>query len=105
MSSADESLQVAVVKAHRHCALHYDEIQRSDLCGCFYCLHIFRPAEILDWFDDHNVIEGKSGSTALCPKCGIDSVVGSASTYPITKDFLLAMQARWFGSSVTPKHV
>jgi len=100
MSSADESFKVAIVEAHRHCALHYDEIQRSELCGCFYCLHIFGPTEILDWFDDHNVGEGTSGTTALCPKCGIDSVVGSASTYPITKDFLSAMRARWFGSSV-----
>ena len=34
--------------------------------------------------------------TALCPKCEIDSVIGSASEFPITKDFLERMHAHWF---------
>ena len=34
---------------------------------------------------------------ALCPSCGIDSVIGDASGFPITEEFLVAMEARWFG--------
>ena len=85
-----------ILDAHRHCALHFDEIKRSDLCGCFYCLKVFPPREILDWFDDHNVGEGKEGATALCPYCGIDSVIGSASQFPSTAEFLSAMHRHWF---------
>jgi len=37
--------------------------------------------------------------TALCPRCGIDSVIGSASGYPITADFLLMMRKYYFSAS------
>jgi hypothetical protein len=34
--------------------------------------------------------------TARCPRCGIDSVIGSASGYPITREFLQTMKSYWF---------
>lgn len=34
---------------------------------------------------------------ATCPKCEIDSVIGSASGYPITKEFLERINAHSFG--------
>jgi acetone carboxylase gamma subunit len=37
------------------------------------------------------------GQTALCPECGIDSVIGDASGYPITEAFLGKMKTFWFG--------
>jgi hypothetical protein len=49
---------------------------------------IFLPTEIQEWIDQEQ--------TALCPKCEIDSVIGSASEFPITKDFLERMHAHWF---------
>jgi hypothetical protein len=33
---------------------------------------------------------------AFCPYCGIDSVIGSKSGFPITKIFLEAMHKYWF---------
>ena len=33
---------------------------------------------------------------ALCPACGIDSVLGSASGFPVTPEFLGRMNACWF---------
>lgn len=33
--------------AHRHCASHRTEILTSPACGCFYCLAVFSPTEIL----------------------------------------------------------
>lgn len=74
--------------AHRHCSHHRDEILRSSICGCFYCLSIFSPDEIVKWIDD--------GQTALCPECPVDSVIGSASGRPITKEFLEYMHEHWF---------
>jgi hypothetical protein len=36
------------------------------------------------------------GQTAICPRCGIDSVIGDESGYPVTREFLAAMKAHWF---------
>lgn len=80
------------ISAHKHCIRHREEVLRSALCGCFYCLEVFMPQEIVKWIDEQN----PTGQTALCPECGIDSVIGSASGYPITRDFLDRMNGHWF---------
>ncbi|EHK2857726.1 cytoplasmic protein [Vibrio parahaemolyticus] len=87
-----------VEKAHVHSTNHRKEIEQSKICGCFYCLSMFKPNEIVDWCDVYaDEIGGlKYGHTALCPKCSIDSVLGSASGYPITREFLSHMKGRWF---------
>jgi hypothetical protein len=78
------------VRAHRHSLDNQEEIEGGEWCGCFYCLAIFQPKEI-DWMAP--VDDG----TAWCPRCGIDSVIGSESGYPITEEFLGKMYAHWFG--------
>ena len=75
--------------AHKHCIFHRAEIEASELFGCFHCRRSGPVAEITEWTDD--------GDTALCPKCGIDSVLGSASGFPVANGlFLGAMKRRWF---------
>jgi hypothetical protein len=74
--------------AHVHSSKHRAEISSSIICGCFYCEKTFQAREIVDWTDD--------GQTALCPKCGIDSVIGSASGFPVTQEFLHQMCEHWF---------
>jgi NAD-dependent SIR2 family protein deacetylase len=76
------------VLAHKRSSGHRGELEESTLCGCFYCLAIFPPSDIDEWVDD--------GQTALCPKCGIDSIIGLASGYPITTEFLQRMHDHWF---------
>lgn len=92
MSYSEEVL----LTAHRHCVLNAAEIASSEQCGCFYCTSIYGPADVTEWIEDRRVLEGTVGKTALCPKCRIDSVIGSASGFPITSDFLRAMRERWF---------
>jgi len=75
---------VDVVNAHKHID-DKNEITNSILCGCFYCLSIFESEEI------DNFEQG-----VWCPRCGIDSVLGENSGYPITRDFLAAMNRHWF---------
>lgn len=82
--------------AHEHCALNHEELYRSELCGCFFCCQTFTAQEIESWVGDSWEDEGEGEMTALCPHCGIDSVIGSASGFPITRNFLKLMQARWF---------
>jgi hypothetical protein len=85
--------EAAYVQAHKYSALHREQILASDLCGCFYCLKIFSPSDIDEWVDeDVNEVE----QTALCPKCGIDSVIGSATGFPLTMNFLRKMKHYWF---------
>ncbi len=74
--------------AHKHSSRHREEVMRSTVCGCFYCLKTFAPSAIEDWLDD--------GQTTKCPKCPVDSVIGDASGYPIEAAFLNAMHLRWF---------
>jgi hypothetical protein len=76
------------VIAHDHCSNNRAELEKSETCGCFYCMSIFPPSQINEWIDEEQ--------TALCPKCPVDSVIGSASGYPITKEFLERMHAHWF---------
>ena len=85
---AKSKMPDAVRSAHGHSANHRPEVMSSDTCGCFHCEKTFQPAEIIDWVDD--------GKTALCPRCGIDSVIGSASGFPLTQSFLSEMNRYWF---------
>ena len=86
------------IAAHKHCANHREEILGSKLCGCFYCIKLFCPDEILDWIDTstEETDINEKGQTALCPKCGIDSVIGDASGFPIDISFLKKMHGYWF---------
>ena len=79
------------VAAHTHSIRNRDEVLASDTCGCFYCLSTFPPAEVRKWIE-----EGDGSATASCPRCGIDSVIGSASEYPVSADFLRAMRRHRF---------
>jgi len=84
-----------ILGAHKHCSRHRSEILASEKCGCFYCLLIFGSDEIESWCDEVDDI----GQTALCPRCQIDSVIGSSSGYPITESFLEEMKKHWFSIS------
>jgi len=81
--------------AHKHSIFHKSEILRSEICGCFHCLKTFPPSEIEEWTDEN--LKDKE-ETSLCPKCAMDSVIGSASGFPITKEFLLKMKRNWFSA-------
>jgi hypothetical protein len=79
--------------AHKHCHHNREDLQASDICGCFHCCEIYSPSEIEDWIDNDD--------TAMCPKCHIDSVIASKSGFSITKEFLQEMYDHWFGRTYT----
>ena len=81
---------VDYIEAHKFSSNHRDLLVNDKLCGCFHCLKLFSPSEINEWAED---ISG----TAICPYCGIDSIIGESSGYPMTEDFLLKMKKYWFG--------
>jgi hypothetical protein len=88
-----DTFPIPIKQAHEHTTDNRIEIESSEICGCISCKSIFSPSEIAQWL--------KEGTgTALCPKCGIDAVIGSSSGFPITLDFLSQMNRHWFGNII-----
>ncbi len=90
--------------AHKHCDCNRAEIETSNLCGCFFCLATFPSNDVSEWLNPlgsgqrTGPVAVSEKSTAFCPKCMIDSVIGDASKLPVADpEFLVAMQVRWFG--------
>lgn len=79
-----------IIRAHKYSSNHKSSLIKDKQCGCFYCLKIFSPKEISSWTEDAN------DNTALCPYCGIDSVIGESSGFPINVNFLKKMKSYWF---------
>ncbi len=90
----DDFSRQDVVMAHRFSNNHKAELEPEQKCGCFYCLSIFNSSEIKDWLTAPNPCDHLG--TALCPECEMDSVIGESSGYPITPEFLKAMNEKWF---------
>ncbi len=80
-------MQPDYIEAHKHSIRNRSVLLVSEVCGCFHCRMIFRPNEIIEWWDEEQ--------TAVCPHCGIDSILGSASV-ALTPELLQAMQQYWF---------
>ncbi len=78
----------SIIKAHQLCRHNKLVLEESRICGCFFCLKVFDPQEIKDWCDN--------GKTAICPNCGIDSIIPRTNQYPINKEFLTSMKKYWF---------
>ena len=69
-----------------------ESINKSDFCGCFHCISIF---PVVDIKLSEMMVEKDGVKTAICPICGIDSVLGDASV-DITAEILEAMNAHFF---------
>lgn len=80
---------IGPVEAHAFSFRNRSKLEQDLECGCFYCMKIFPANEIEEWEDD--------GETAICPYCGIDSVIGESSGYPLTEADLKEMHLHWFG--------
>jgi hypothetical protein len=91
MISSPRIAQGTYVAAHKHASRHRAEIESSSRCGCFFCFRSFASTDIKVWID--------SNQTALCPRCGVDSVIGTASQHRIDDAFLRGMHAHFFSTS------
>ncbi|MDO4649441.1 MAG: cytoplasmic protein, partial [Eubacteriales bacterium] len=69
------------IVAHAYSSNHKDQLLTDKKCGCFFCIEIFSPKEIREWIED-------TIATAICPYCGVDSVIGECSGFLITEEFL-----------------
>lgn len=87
-----KSLPADIREAAKHTTNNRKELSKSDFAGCYYCLSIFKPALISEWITPKGLEE-----FPMCPYCGIDSIFGDASGYPVTRGFLQQMNKHWFG--------
>ncbi len=76
---------------HRHSSIHRETLLRVGKCGCFYCSSIFDVAEVTEWVDHEQ--------TALCPRCGIDSVIPGTVSDLFGEKLLSEMYEFWFGNA------
>lgn len=81
-----------LISAHSCSKGNRDMLMRSVSCGCFYCETLFFAQDIKEW-----VKENDGQYTAICPYCGIDSIIGDDSVKPLNKEFLHEMKKYWFG--------
>lgn len=88
LKDAKAKMPPEIVEAHKHSFNNRVEVEQSEICGCFYCLKTFSSKEVNKWVN--------GDSTAICPKCGIDSVLGNEANFDLTPQFLKSMNRFWF---------
>lgn len=81
-------IPIKLLDAHQHSMHNRSELASSEKIGCFHCLNIVEFSEIQEWTD--------KAQTGVCPACGIDSLVGSASGIKITDELLDSMKSEFF---------
>ena len=79
-----------LLKIHKLSSNHKKLLMKEDICGCGYCVSIFNPKLITDWIEDENDL------TAICPYCGIDSVIPKHFDYELNKELLKEMRGYFF---------
>jgi hypothetical protein len=68
-------------------------VWESDSCACFKCMELFPSRDV-----EKYMTLLTSSPTALCPLCGAEAVIPSATGLPVwDKEFLQAVHDRYFG--------
>lgn len=85
---------------HRFSSKHREELHEAGCFVCFHCLGGGLTSDIREWIDDDQ--------TALCPMCGIDSlltpvVLIDGKRVALDKTLLGEMRAYWFSIPITFK--
>jgi hypothetical protein len=84
-SFTEEQLYFAPSRENRR------NLTEGRLCGCFACCKTFPYETIREW-----VREDFNTNYALCPYCRVDAVIGEQWHYPLTTEFLEALEEREF---------
>lgn len=71
-------------------------LEASEFCGCYYCCKIFKADSITEWVEEKR--SGGGGFTALCPHCGIDSVIpqNTQALSELNTKLLKSLQQKFF---------
>ena len=80
---------------HKLCGWHEDAVRASTQCGCFDCLRLFPASGISQWIEEQETSARGRGRTAVCPACGMDTVLPESPDYVLSVELLSAMHKRW----------
>jgi NAD-dependent SIR2 family protein deacetylase len=75
-------------KAHDTSSDHVFILMSSTEVRCFHCLETISTEEITEWVDGRR--------TALCPKCGIDALIGDATKFDLDNDLFFGVMNAWY---------
>ncbi len=77
-----------IKEASKYSIYNMSGLMQGEMAGCYYCLSVFKVSKIKETTDN--------GKTALCPECGIDSVLSDRSPYVLNKKNLQILYKYWF---------
>ena len=80
-------------RLHRLSYANRPLVERSTVCGCFYCGAIYSP-DIIDPETDYCI--DSPYDTATCPYCWIDSVICDSMDVEVTPELLEEMREEFF---------
>ena len=75
-------------RLHAYASHNKKMIGKSNKCYCFYCKSVFENGEVETYLAEEE--------TALCPKCGIDSVIPDSIDEKIDEAIISEMHDYWF---------
>lgn len=76
-------------RLRKHSSCNKEGVLLSRECGCFYCMRLFPASAVRKWTDQ--------GQTALCPLCGMDTVLPEALLdRPLTVELLEGLGSEQF---------
>lgn len=75
-SKVDPPINKISLEYIQYVTLNKNALKESSECACIYCFKKFNPSEITEWCDDFDrTLKKCVNETALCPYCGIDTIV------------------------------
>ena len=84
-SSLTGGLAVLVEQACSMSRHNKQAVRDENECGCYFCIRSFPSSAVVEFAD-------RNADTALCPNCGIDSVLPGVTD----KAILSTAHERWF---------
>lgn len=81
-------MDAMIKEAHKYSIRNIPELAKSKMAGCYYCRSTFQSSAVTETTDN--------GMTALCPKCGMDSVLPDSSPFKLSEETLTALNKYWF---------
>ncbi len=89
VASYIESVEYSIQDAPELSANSYESITSDEApCGCYFCCRVFPAGNIKSWISEYK----NNTRYALCPHCGIDSVIVNIDD----TRFLINAHERWF---------